>query len=92
MNRLFWLNDNHHWELVLESDNDKDVMLQAQHLGLSNVLGIVGYACYPKAPLGMQWTRYTRYTGGCKRSPVSHADIPKPIKLLEMFHEPHASS
>lgn len=85
MNKLYWLNDNHDWELVLEAVNEKDVMLQAQHLGLSRVLGIVGYANYPKAPPAMQWTQYIRYTGGISRKPVSYAEVPKPIKLLEMF-------
>lgn len=85
MNRLYWLNANGDWELVLESASDKYIMTYAEQLAMGMGQGIVGYAKYPEANVFMRWTMYRRHEGGISRAPRSTESVPKAIQLLEML-------
>lgn len=71
--------------MVLESANASDIMVRASQLGTAKMLGVVGYAYYSEAPGYQKWTCYTSYIAGCSRKPCQSADVPKPIRLLEML-------
>lgn len=87
VNRLYWLNANGDWELMLEHEDDNAIILKAECLMQGTAYGVCGYAKYPKAPDYMRWTAYNRYAGGCSRRPNRTEDVPKPIRLLEMLNE-----
>lgn len=85
MNKLYWLSDEGYWELVLESTNANDIMVQANHLAMSKTPGVVGYAKYPTAHDYQRWTMYRRHEGGISRASRKQDDIPKTIQLLEFL-------
>lgn len=92
MNRLYWLNTRGNWGLYAEHEADYMIFEQAQTVGASASHGTFCYAKYPAAPPGMRWTEYWRHAGGISRRAVDESILPKPIRLLEMLNEPHASS
>lgn len=85
VNRLYWINDNGDWELVLESPNDKAIMFAAECRISEAAHGVIGYAKYHKASDWMRWTMYRRHEGGLSRAPRHTDAIPKAIQLLEFL-------
>lgn len=85
MNRLYWLNDQGDWELVVETDKDLPVHNYVRDHSGAMAYGEFAYAKYPAAPPAMHWTQYVRYSGGIRRAAVRENDIPQPIHLLEIL-------
>lgn len=87
MNRLYWLNDDLHWEMVAENEDENALMMQAEGRMQGSMYGTCGYAKFINAPEHLYWTAYVRYQGGCKRVARPASMIPKAIQLMELFHD-----
>lgn len=95
MTRLYWLGRNGLWKHVKDWKEEVNMRVEAQRrLGMTKRVGIVGYCVITeKYSDGWKtfWYMYVNKANGYSRSLVRTSEVPKPIRLLEMFHETHAT-
>lgn len=90
MNRLYWVNTSGAWAEATRKENEVLINIEAGNL-LDGDHIAVAYSVIV-INTGSYWYRHYREDGRRFRSLVPEKEVPKPIRLLEMLNEPHASA
>lgn len=88
-NRLYWLARNGHWKYICSFDEEVNLNVEIRRkMGANIKPGIVGYSrVCQRYTDGWKtyWYEHEKCSGSFTRSLVNEADVPKPIRLLEML-------